>query len=316
MMLPYPMNGRWGYVDDHGRWQVEPVYSYAETFSDGLAIVGDKNGNMGAIDERGILVIPFVYRELEPFWGGFAVGHRFGFSECEIVSRTGISVTIEDSKWLDHLSESFVSVCRRSIDGFTIVDHRGGAVNSATYQDVIYVASSFGFVHCKRENAYRIEDFKGRTLRAYDVDEMWEFCNGRAVSCRGGNWGVIDVFGKTVVPMKFKSVQRIDDTVDRYVLVELFDKNEGHFHLYDIKSGCASDWVVDAMTCASTGYGDFYWVLQNDMWSILNDKFETIMPNVGFSLVTINGKDDLVRVENENGFRYYVLDKNGYRQLF
>ena len=65
MMLPYPMNGRWGYVDDHGRWQVEPVYSYAETFSDGLAIVGDKNGNMGAIDERGILVIPFVYNPLD-----------------------------------------------------------------------------------------------------------------------------------------------------------------------------------------------------------------------------------------------------------
>ena len=69
------------------------------------------------------------------------------------------------------------------------------------------------------------------------------------------------------------------------------------------------------MTCASTGGGDFYWVLQNDMWSILNDKFETIMPNVGFSVVTIDG-DNLVRVESENGFRYYVLDNNGYRQLF
>ena len=115
--------------------------------------------------------------------------------------------------------------------------------------------------------------------------------------------------------MKFKSIQRIDDTVDRYVLVELFDKDEGLFHLYDMRTGVYSDWVVEAMTCASTGGGDFYWVLQNDMWSILNDKFETIMPNVGFSVVTIDG-DNLVRVESENGFRYYVLDNNGYRQLF
>ena len=99
------------------------------------------------------------------------------------------------------------------------------------------------------------------------------------------------------------------------IVKELFDKEEGLFHLYDIKSGDVSDWVVEAMSCASTGCGDFYWVLQNDMWSILNDKFEAIMPNVGFSLVTING-DNLVRVENENGFLYYVLENNGYRQLF
>ena len=315
MMLPYPRNGRWGYVDEPGRSQIKPVYKYAEKFSEGLAIVRDTNGKAGAIDKRGRVVIPCIYRELEPFWGGFAVGHRFGSSECEILRRTGISVTIEDSKWLDHLSEYYFSVCRSSIDGFTIVDHKGEMVNSATYQAVIDVASSFGFVHCKRENTYRIEDFKGRVLRAYDVDEMWRFCNGRAASCRCGKWGVIDVFGKTVLPMKFKSIQRIDDTVDRYVLVELFDKDEGLFHLYDMRTGVYSDWVVEAMTCASTGGGDFYWVLQNDMWSILNDKFETIMPNVGFSVVTIDG-DNLVRVESENGFRYYVLDNNGYRQLF
>lgn len=53
----------------------------------------------------------------------------------------------------------------------------------------------------------------------------------------------------------------------------------------------------------------------NDMWSILNDKFKTITLNMGFSEVPINVMN-LIRAENENWFRYYALDKNGYRQLF
>lgn len=81
MLLPYFYDRQWGFVDETGCWQIKPVYSYAQSFSEGLAIVRDKNGNWGAIDERGKEIIPFVYRELEPFWGGFAVGHRFGFSE-------------------------------------------------------------------------------------------------------------------------------------------------------------------------------------------------------------------------------------------
>ena len=318
MLLPYSYDRQWGFVDETGCWQIKPVYSYAQSFSEGLAIVRDKDGNWGAIDERGKEIIPFVYRELEPFWGGFAVGHRFGFSECEIVSRNGISVTIEDSEWLDHLSEFFVSVCRRSIDGFTIVDHKGEAVNSFVYDNVKQVEPYFGFIHCKRENAYRIEDFNGRILRSFDVDDMWSCTQGKSLACKDGAWGVIDVFGNTVVPMKFRCVTEIDYTMDRYVLVELFNEESGHSHLYDIKTGniSTSTWIVDAMVRVPTECGDVYWVLQNDMWSLLNDKFETIMANVGFSMVTINGTDDLVRMQNENGFRYYALDKNGYRQLF
>ena len=317
MILPYPKNGRWGFVDEHGLWQIKPIYSSANAFCEELAIVGDENGKIGAINKRGCMRVPFIYEELESFWGGFSVGHRFGLPECEneILSCSGISVMIEDSKWLDNLGNGLFAVRKHSSAGFSIVDYRGKAVNSVVYTELHGIVSSLGLVHCKRENTYRVEDKQGRVVRLYDVDRMQEFWNGRAIACKGGKWGIIDIFGKIILPMEFKCIQRIDNAMDRFVLVELFDKDEGLFHLYDMRTGSISAWTVDAMIYVTICCKDIYWVLQNDMWSIMNDKFETIMPNLVFSMVTING-EKLVRMESKNGFRYYVADKNGYKCLF
>ncbi|KAA9006306.1 DUF3298 domain-containing protein [Paenibacillus spiritus] len=64
---------RWGYIDDHGRTAVEPVFEYAEPFQEnGLAIV-QQDGRSGLLDANGRLRVKAVFEVLLPFSEGRAV---------------------------------------------------------------------------------------------------------------------------------------------------------------------------------------------------------------------------------------------------
>ena len=62
-------DGRYGYLDYTGRWIVDPVYTEATPFSEGLAVVCSEDGKKGVIDRSGAFVIPPEFEEIT-FSGG------------------------------------------------------------------------------------------------------------------------------------------------------------------------------------------------------------------------------------------------------
>ena len=57
--------GLWGYVDVQGNWVMEPVWTAAEAFEGGYAVLWDDQERRGVIDGRGNLVLPFQDKWLE-----------------------------------------------------------------------------------------------------------------------------------------------------------------------------------------------------------------------------------------------------------
>ena len=55
-------DGKYGYMDIYGNWVVKPSYTYAEPFSEGLAVVGYKNATYGMIDKNGDTALPKIYK--------------------------------------------------------------------------------------------------------------------------------------------------------------------------------------------------------------------------------------------------------------
>ena len=55
-------DGLYGYMDVYGNWIVKPSYTYAEPFSEGLAVVGYKNATYGMIDTNGDTALPKIYK--------------------------------------------------------------------------------------------------------------------------------------------------------------------------------------------------------------------------------------------------------------
>lgn len=66
-------NGHYGYMNRTGRWIVQPRYTYAEPFSEGLAVVGFANGARCMIDTNGNIVLPMVYTYISQCSNGVVV---------------------------------------------------------------------------------------------------------------------------------------------------------------------------------------------------------------------------------------------------
>ena len=68
-------NGKWGFIDTQGKVVIKPTYEYNQTadwFDDGL-LLAQQNGKWGFIDTQGKVAIPFFYDEAESFSEGLAV---------------------------------------------------------------------------------------------------------------------------------------------------------------------------------------------------------------------------------------------------
>ena len=55
---------RYGYMDCYGNWVVDPVFSYAGCFKQGLAVVGWEDGKKAVIDTDGNIVLPMCFSQI------------------------------------------------------------------------------------------------------------------------------------------------------------------------------------------------------------------------------------------------------------
>ncbi len=67
----------YGYVSSHGAWLVDPIYTDATPFFEGIAVVTDKDGKKGLIDRKGTILLPCAFDEIS----AFSKGNALAFSE-------------------------------------------------------------------------------------------------------------------------------------------------------------------------------------------------------------------------------------------
>ena len=91
------INGQYGYIDTSGNIVIQPQYTDAGMFSEGLACVV-KGGKWGYIDTEGNEVIPFIYDNANLFSNGLAevsLNGKIGF-----IDKTGIPSSLLNTMML------------------------------------------------------------------------------------------------------------------------------------------------------------------------------------------------------------------------
>lgn len=63
-------NGKYGFMDYTGKWIAQPIYTYAQPFIEGLAVIGFEDGKKGMIDTDGNIIMPFRYDYLSNLSSG------------------------------------------------------------------------------------------------------------------------------------------------------------------------------------------------------------------------------------------------------
>lgn len=117
------VDGKWGFIDQHGRYYIKPYYDALEDFSEGIAAAKDpKNGKWGFINTEGKYVI-------KPQFDGLIIGNMLK------MGRTAVARKFSNKRALV-----------RENDLYGFIDMKGNLVIKPQYTDATYFSDGLSNV--------------------------------------------------------------------------------------------------------------------------------------------------------------------------
>jgi len=77
-MLLLEKDGCYGFMNYLGEWIAQPIFTYAEPFFEGVAVIGFKDGKKALIDTKGNLITKFQYDSISNCTGGIVALYEKG----------------------------------------------------------------------------------------------------------------------------------------------------------------------------------------------------------------------------------------------
>jgi len=206
---------KYGLIRLDGTMLTRTPYHLIEPFSEGLAVVKDKD-KYGYIDLAGNMVIPARYSQAEPFSEGRAAVYLNG--DCGYIDREG-----------NKRSEFTFSRCNPFADGRAVVyrglkragllDTNGELVLTPSVDRMLTFSEGRGLV---RDGQYRFYFITEQAdIHHGFYEKASEFAHGVAVVRLNNKWGVINRKGIALIPPKYSQISSFDDGYAR-VRVEGF----------------------------------------------------------------------------------------------
>lgn len=306
-------NGEWGsaeyaFVDKTGKVVLDlgKTYQSVDSFSEGLAVVGDRNGKYGAIDQSGRLVIPMEYDWLYNFSNGLAAAGKetgtnalgYPIYEVGFIDKTGAVVVPFNYSTADSFS-----------DGLAVVGVHSGYALSEFYGDEYVETYKYGLIDASEKIVVPL---------VYDsISFEWGNTgtnrNG-AVVCKDGKCGLIDKTGNIVVPLEYDGYDSAYHGYFANGVVQLYkgDWETGKSYVMDSSGSIVIPPEYD-IKWRSPKYGEpgvFFdgvaAVSKNDKWGYMDRDGKILLPleydEVGYA----SGGMGVVR----QGSRYGIVDLN------
>jgi len=187
-LFPVKVEGRWGYINDGGRLQIEPSFQHASLFHEGVAVVRQSN-RWKYIDKSGEVAIEGNFSNIRNFSQGKAAV-RF------------------DGRW-----------------GY--INKAGAFVINPKYRDAHLFSNGRAFVRSLYNWSYYYVDENGDKLEAVDMPDNFdfveknEFRDGLAMVRDDDQFGYIDETGSAVIDFKYKEARPFSE---RLAAVKISDK--------------------------------------------------------------------------------------------
>jgi len=188
-----------GFVNESGRFQIEPRFDNALPFSDGLAAV-QVGESWGFINTHGDLVIPPTFKDAYYFREG--VGLVESESGYEFIDKHARVMASGFEQLSGVTNEGRIPVSRNGKNGY--LDLQGRVVIPLRYDDALTFFHGLAPV---REGAkWGYIDRSGREALAFKFDEAGEFRGGLAAVTIGSKSGFIDRNGTFAFYLDFQNL--------------------------------------------------------------------------------------------------------------
>lgn len=195
---------KFGYIDNTGKMVIQPQYDIAKPFSEGIALVQIDNKD-AYIDKTGKRITSEYYYNCKSFSEGLAaVGVVAGDGKYGYIDKTGKLVIPNKFDEAESFSEGLAKVKFAGKIGY--IDTTGNFVIQPQY----YQAESFseGLASVKIGEKFGYIDKTGKVVIQPQFSSAWPFSEGLAAVNQSG---YIDKTGKIVIQPKFQLVESFSE---------------------------------------------------------------------------------------------------------
>lgn len=184
---------KYGFADENNNVVIEPIYSYAEEFSEKRALVcknPNASGEFGFIDENGEEVIPCIYYNAESFRDGAAV--------VSLAENTDEGKYIYIDKEGNRLFDREFDAAWSFSEGYAVVLKEGRLFPRTKGSEL----PKWSYIN--KEGEYATE---------LDFEDAGTFSNGYASVKNNGKWGIINRNFELVIPYKYDEIKIVENAV-------------------------------------------------------------------------------------------------------
>ncbi len=203
-LLPVKSGEKWGYIDKKGKYIINPQFSDAGYFRDGIARVESSNYKVGYINKKGKFIIPAQYDNGTNFIEGKAfVVQPGGYPLC-IDKKGNTLFSLRDAECAFGFSESMAKIAVKDKNGtlkYGFVNEKGEVVINPQYEAAM--SFSEGLAAVRQKGKWGYVDKKGVMVIAPQFDNPSHFKNGLAEFNNGKQSGFIDKKGNYVIAPQF-----------------------------------------------------------------------------------------------------------------
>lgn len=250
-LLVAKKNGKYGYIDIYGKTIIDFKFDYAEDFTKGLAVVGEKKGNImwyGLINKRGVFIFKMNNDEIirsddETFL--VCYGGLYNYYDL-----SGKKISQKFYKYASKFSGDYSVVGEKDSKNamkYGLVNKKGVRVIAPKYDGIFPFDTKFA-VFMKKEGKnvkYGLIDLNDNKVLEADYDSIGtfsehfctigkegklgyinsdakiicdfkyenakEFKNGMAAVKKSGKWGYIDVNMKEIIPFQYDKADHFEE---------------------------------------------------------------------------------------------------------
>ena len=204
-LIAVRMGDKYGYINRKGNYIINPQFSDATNFYDGLALVRH-NGKVGYINKTGDFVIPAIYEDGTDFFDGLAfVTNDNSTPICINAKGNVIFQTPANIETVEVFSKEGIARVTADNGKQGFIDKKGNIVINPQYKMCAYCND--GIVTVLSENdKWGLFNKDGNMIVNPQFCSIGSFSHGLApIMIKGGKCGYIDKEGRYVINPQFKN---------------------------------------------------------------------------------------------------------------
>ena len=290
-LFPVENGDEFQYIDKEGKIVINPQFSSATVFRDGMALVkstGDK-ALWGFIDEEGKYVIQPTYKYATVFSEGLAWVVSENGAPTAIGSKGEVKITLQDAETVRIFQEGLAafSVTEDSKVKWGFVDKDGKVAISPQFAATGNFASGKCAV-LNEDGKWGYIDSEGKIVISFQFDAAEKFVNGQAAVEFDGKAGAIDEAGKYVINPQFDGIAEDGDLY----LIEQGEKygwasRDGKI-LINPQFGAA--FTFSGNDIAPVQVGETWGYVDKEGKIKINPQFKVALPFVGGVAAVLSGE--------------------------